>query len=106
MISWLRDENRFTILFLILLPLAGGFGTNTGILEKSINQLPSWFAIAAIILFVLYKKMDEIGILYRDLLISGLIILIAALASFQIGYGYVLHPYHQNSHLFEQNSEI
>jgi len=99
------NEKYLVILYLLIMPFVGAFGTNTGLIEKSVDSLPLWFAVMVILMYEFLDR-ELIPLRYRKNIIGVFVTFIAVITSIQIIYGYVLHPYHLRENLLYQKYEV
>jgi hypothetical protein len=100
-----RNEKSLVTIFLLLLPLMGSFGTNTGLIEKAIDTLPLWFAVMVILLHEV-SQVETIPYGYRKTIMGVFVAFLVFTTSVQIVYGYEFYPYHLNENRLKQDFEV
>jgi hypothetical protein len=100
-----RHEKHLVISLLLLMPLIGSFGTNTGLVEKAVDNLPMWFAVMLVLLHD-FSRIETIPYDFRKSGLGAFITFVVAITAVQIVYGYVLHPYHLRENLLQQKYEV
>lgn len=101
-----KSEKQLILIYLLVVPLLGSFGTNAGFIDKTLHQDSHWFAALLIIFVQIWKKTEVFKIPFRKIIISSMIMLVTLLSSLQIVYGYMLRPYHLPTNLLSQSHLI
>lgn len=102
----LNSEKKLVFLYLVFLPFIGAFGTNTGVIEKSLSQAITWFAALIILFIQIQSKLEFFNLQLRQVIVAGMFVFVSLFSALQIVYGYVLHPYHLPTNLLHQTYEL